>query len=410
MTWVTVKTVKAHLGPFRMERAINLTRAKNALTEKFKIRIWVKRNGSKTVTMDTPSLRLLFVKGPRKGDALEYKLGSTIRVGRIVRGNEIAIKDAGISTKHLWIGSVSGNWVVQDLGSSNGTLLNSKDLDPETPVDLGDGDVIEFGEYTSIVVNFVIDDVLEEKPPRNNRRQANARKRIRVSESSNLDVKIASKPSSRVRKVRKIEDSEKLGVTDGLEKELLVEKKVNFRNVESIQSSCVNSVKVKIEDLTMAEENSGRGVKKIESVGKSCLGVVNVEKEEALKEKRTTRATRSKKIDIVGDPYLELEMVLNQARKNNGKNKKAEHKRLKSFEDDEVTDSGEQDLSCPVEEDMKNELDTDLRKMTLGALFSFLEGHLSKGINNETESMIEPMRSKTQRVREVYRGAEKSSS
>ncbi|CAH8276701.1 unnamed protein product, partial [Arabidopsis lyrata] len=350
--------------------------------------------------MDTPSLRLLFVKGPRKGDALEYKLGSTIRVGRIVRGNEIAIKDAGISTKHLWIGSVSGNWVVQDLGSSNGTLLNSKDLDPETPVDLGDGDVIEFGEYTSIVVNFVIDDVLEEKPPRNNRRQANARKRIRVSESSNLDVKIASKPSSRVRKVRKIEDSEKLGVTDGLEKELLVEKKVNFRNVESIQSSCVNSVKVKIEDLTMAEENSGRGVKKIESVGKSCLGVVNVEKEEALKEKRTTRATRSKKIDIVGDPYLELEMVLNQARKNNGKNKKAEHKRLKSFEDDEVTDSGEQDLSCPVEEDMKNELDTDLRKMTLGALFSFLEGHLSKGINNETESMIEPMRSKTQRVRE----------
>ncbi|KAG7542940.1 Forkhead-associated (FHA) domain [Arabidopsis thaliana x Arabidopsis arenosa] len=350
--------------------------------------------------MVTPTLRLVFVKGPREGDALEYKLGSTIRVGRIVRGNEIAIKDAGISTKHLWIGSVSGNWVIQDLGSSNGTLLNSNALDPETPVDLGDGDVIEFGEYTSIVVNFVIDDAQEEKPPRNNRRQANARKRIRVFESSNLDVRIVNKPSSRVRKVRKIEDSEKLGVTDGIkEEELLVEKKGNFRNVESIQSLCVNSVKVEIEDSTMAEENSGGGVKKIESVGKSCLGVDHVE-EEALKEKRITRTTRSKKIEIVGDSYLELEMVLNRARKNKGKNKKAEQKPLKSFEDGEVTDVGEQDLSCPVEEDMKNELDTDLRKMTLGALFIFLEGHLSKEINRETESMIEPMRSKTQRVRE----------
>ncbi|CAL9225333.1 unnamed protein product, partial [Arabidopsis halleri] len=350
--------------------------------------------------MVTPMLRLVFVKGPREGDTVEYKLGSTIRVGRIVRGNEIAIKDAGISTKHLWIESVSGNWVIQDLGSSNGTLLNSNALDPEIPVDLGDGDVIEFGEYTSIVVNFVIDDVQEQKPPRNNRRQANAGKRIRVSESSNLDVRIVNKPSSRVRKVRKIENSEKLGITDGLEEDFLVEKKGNFRNVESIKSSCVNSVKVEIEDSTMAEENPGSGVKKIESVGKSCLGVVDVEKEEALKEKRITRATRSKKIEIVGDSYLELEMVLNRARKNKGKKKRVEQKLLKSFEYDGDTDAGEQDLSCPVEEDMKNELDTDLRKMTLGALFSFLEGHLSKEINQETESMIEPMRSKTQRVRE----------
>ncbi|CAA0395228.1 FHA domain-containing protein [Arabidopsis thaliana] len=371
--------------------------------------------------MVTPSLRLVFVKGPREGDALDYKPGSTIRVGRIVRGNEIAIKDAGISTKHLRIESDSGNWVIQDLGSSNGTLLNSNALDPETSVNLGDGDVIKLGEYTSIVVNFVIDDFQEKKLTRNNRRQANARKRIRVLESINLgditeeekglDVKFENKPSSRVRKVRKIEDSEKLGITDGLQEDL-VEKNGSFRNVESIQSSCVNLIKVEMEDCAMVEENLGRGLKKRvsskatrskkieESVGKACLGVVNVEKVETLKEKRITRATRSKKIDIVGDSYLELDMVLNRARKNKGKNKKADQKPLKSFENDEVTDSGEQGLSCHVEEDMNNELDTDLRKMTLGALFSFLEGHLSKEIIHKTENMIEPMRSKTQRVRE----------
>ncbi|KAL9286811.1 FHA domain-containing protein [Arabidopsis thaliana] len=371
--------------------------------------------------MVTPSLRLVFVKGPREGDALDYKPGSTIRVGRIVRGNEIIIKDAGISTKHLRIESDSGNWVIQDLGSSNGTLLNSNALDPETSVNLGDGDVIKLGEYTSIVVNFVIDDFQEKKLTRNNRRQANARKRIRVLESINLgditeeekglDVKFENKPSSRVRKVRKIEDSEKLGITDGLQEDL-VEKNGSFRNVESIQSSCVNLIKVEMEDCAMVEENLGRGLKKRvsskatrskkieESVGKACLGVVNVEKVETLKEKRITRATRSKKIDIVGDSYLELDMVLNRARKNKGKNKKADQKPLKSFENDEVTDSGEQGLSCHVEEDMNNELDTDLRKMTLGALFSFLEGHLSKEIIHKTENMIEPMRSKTQRVRE----------
>ncbi|KAG7620444.1 Forkhead-associated (FHA) domain [Arabidopsis suecica] len=371
--------------------------------------------------MVTPSLRLVFVKGPREGDALDYKPGSTIRVGRIVRGNEIAIKDAGISTKHLRIESDSGNWVIQDLGSSNGTLLNSNALDPETSVNLGDGDVIKLGEYTSILVNFVIDDFQEKKLTRNNRRQANARKRIRVLESINLgditeeekgfDVKFENKPSSRVRKVRKIEDSEKLGITDGLQEDL-VEKNGSFRNVESIQSSCVNLIKVEMEDCAMVEENLGRGLKKRvsskatrskkieESVGKACLGVVNVEKVETLKEKRITRATRSKKIDIVGDSYLELDMVLNRARKNKGKNKKADQKPLKSFENDEVTDSGEQGLSCHVEEDMNNELDTDLRKMTLGALFSFLEGHLSKEIIHKTENMIEPMRSKTQRVRE----------
>ncbi|CAN6889181.1 unnamed protein product, partial [Brassica oleracea] len=88
--------------------------------------------------------------------------GSTIRIGRIVRGNEIAVKDAGVSTKHLRIVSDSKNWIVHDLGSSNGTILNSKTLDSDTPVS---------------VVNFETDVQVEEeehklppRPRRNNRR------------------------------------------------------------------------------------------------------------------------------------------------------------------------------------------------------------------------------------------------
>ncbi|XP_010450031.1 PREDICTED: FHA domain-containing protein At4g14490-like [Camelina sativa] len=351
--------------------------------------------------MVRPSLRLAIIKGPREGDTLEYKPGSTIRIGRIVRGNEIAIKDAGISTKHLRIAeSVSGTWVIEDLGSSNGTILNSNALDSETPIDLRDGDVIKLGEYTSIVVNFVIDDddvqkeqkkKLPPRPRRNNKRQGNAGKRIRVSESNDFgdvsdeekgfDVGNVNKPSSRVRKVRKIENSEKLGVSAGLEE------------VE-------DSIKVEIEDCAMGEEVLGSVIKKrVNSKAARSKNIGVVEKEETLKEKRITR---SKKIDIVGDSYLELEMVLKRARKSCGKKKKTAEQ--KSFEGEEDTDVGVQGLRCPVEEDLKNErgtvVEVDFRKMTLGALFSFLEGHLSKEINQETESMIEPMRSKTQRVRE----------
>ncbi|KAL0744648.1 hypothetical protein Bca4012_086161 [Brassica carinata] len=47
--------------------------------------------------MVPPLLKLLFVQGPRDGESLEYKPGSTIRIGRIVRGNEITVKDAGVS-------------------------------------------------------------------------------------------------------------------------------------------------------------------------------------------------------------------------------------------------------------------------------------------------------------------------
>ncbi|XP_010440456.1 PREDICTED: FHA domain-containing protein At4g14490-like [Camelina sativa] len=357
--------------------------------------------------MVTPSLRLAIIKGPREGDTLDYKPGSTIRIGRIVRGNEIAIKDTGISTKHLRIAeSVSGNWAIQDLGSSNGTVLNSTALDSETPVDLRDGDVIKLGEYTSVVVNFVIDDndVQEEqkkklppRPRRNNKRQGNSGKRIRVrvsesndfgdvsDEEKGFDVGNVNKPSSRVRKVRKIENSEKSGFSDGLEE------------VE-------DSIKVEIEDCAMGEEVLGSVVKKrvnSEAARSKSIGIV--EKEETLKEKRNTRATRSKKIDIVGDSYLELEMVLKRARKSCEKKKKKTAEQ-KSFEGEEDTDAGLQGLSCPVEEDLKNErgtvVEVDLGKMTLGALFSFLEGHLSNQINQETESMIEPMRSKNQRVRE----------
>ncbi|XP_062076734.1 FHA domain-containing protein At4g14490-like isoform X2 [Humulus lupulus] len=104
------------------------------------------------------ALKLEITKGPRAGETLEYRPGSTIRIGRVVRGNNLTIKDSGISTKHLSLESESGKWLLQDLGSSNGSFLNDQLIDPDVPVDLSDGDCIKIGESTSISVKIEVHD------------------------------------------------------------------------------------------------------------------------------------------------------------------------------------------------------------------------------------------------------------
>ncbi|XP_044498732.1 eukaryotic translation initiation factor 5B-like isoform X2 [Mangifera indica] len=124
-----------------------------------------------------PTLKLIVIQGPRSGETLEFKPGTTIRIGRVVRGNNVTIKDAGISSKHLVIGFQSGKWTVQDLDSSNGTSVNSSKLPPYTPVELHENDIVKLGEDTSISVKLLTENGHEEsvKPRRNPTRQASAR-------------------------------------------------------------------------------------------------------------------------------------------------------------------------------------------------------------------------------------------
>src|SRR3954466_11916627 len=62
-------------------------------------------------------------------------------VGRSSACN-IRIGDAGVSSKHAKIWCEDGKYFLMDMGSTNGTFVNDKDVDREQ---LNDGDVITFG-------------------------------------------------------------------------------------------------------------------------------------------------------------------------------------------------------------------------------------------------------------------------
>jgi pSer/pThr/pTyr-binding forkhead associated (FHA) protein len=85
-----------------------------------------------------PSLRIL--NGSLENQEIELS-PDPMTVGRSSACN-IRIADAGVSSKHAKIWCEDGQYFLMDLGSTNGTFVNDKDVDREQ---LSDGDVIMFG-------------------------------------------------------------------------------------------------------------------------------------------------------------------------------------------------------------------------------------------------------------------------
>ena len=75
------------------------------------------------------------------GDGREWTLGDRAVIGRL-SGSEIEIEDPGASRRHAEIRRQGEEYVVVDLGSTNGTLLNDA---PVSEATLEDGDRITIG-------------------------------------------------------------------------------------------------------------------------------------------------------------------------------------------------------------------------------------------------------------------------
>lgn len=58
--------------------------------------------------------------------------------------------EQGVSRRHAVIISEEGRYVLEDLGSTNGTVVNREKVDPGSPVNLSEGDVIHLGKMKAI--------------------------------------------------------------------------------------------------------------------------------------------------------------------------------------------------------------------------------------------------------------------
>ena len=126
------------------------------------------RRTSKTTTAP-PALALEFIKGPFKGTQfLNPKNLVSLKIGRVKPGNQIHVKDDAVSQKHAHIfwNTETNQWVIVDLGSSNGTYVDDVELDEHSEAStLRNGSTIKIGNQTTVVVRIR---PLEEEEEREN--------------------------------------------------------------------------------------------------------------------------------------------------------------------------------------------------------------------------------------------------
>ncbi|HEX2981701.1 MAG TPA: FHA domain-containing protein [Anaerolineaceae bacterium] len=98
--------------------------------------------------MPGPNYQLTMRSGPNQGQVAPLTKNE-IHVGRDL-GNDIVINDAEVSRRHARLMLQTGGYIIEDLGSTNGTTVNGQRL--IGPYLLRPGDVINLGE--NIVLEF----------------------------------------------------------------------------------------------------------------------------------------------------------------------------------------------------------------------------------------------------------------
>jgi pSer/pThr/pTyr-binding forkhead associated (FHA) protein len=89
--------------------------------------------------------RIIITNGPQEGETITL-WQDEITIGRATTNHnwEIGLLDPSVSRPHAKLLRVEDRWMVQDLGSSNGTMVNNTPVTEKGRV-LSDGDVVSFG-------------------------------------------------------------------------------------------------------------------------------------------------------------------------------------------------------------------------------------------------------------------------
>jgi cobalamin biosynthesis Mg chelatase CobN len=101
----------------------------------------------------TAQFQFVMRSGPTPGTTFAVE-GDLVTLGRD-SSNSIVINDAEISRRHARLTAQGGKYVLEDLGSTNGTFVNGQRISGQYV--LKPGDVLSFGEQISLMyeaVNF----------------------------------------------------------------------------------------------------------------------------------------------------------------------------------------------------------------------------------------------------------------
>lgn len=90
--------------------------------------------------------KLYILEGPMEGQVFEFK-GKNVFIGRSSR-SDIKLDDMMVSRKHLKIFRTAKAFYIEDLGSTNGTLLNGEAVTPGETYKLNENDTIVIGKST----------------------------------------------------------------------------------------------------------------------------------------------------------------------------------------------------------------------------------------------------------------------
>lgn len=97
--------------------------------------------------MTSSSFRMIVRSGPNPGTVFDLTKEVTM-IGRDVT-NEVVVGDAEVSRQHARLTRTPGGYVLEDLGSTNGTFVNGERL--MAPRVLNPGDLVAFGETVSLM-------------------------------------------------------------------------------------------------------------------------------------------------------------------------------------------------------------------------------------------------------------------
>lgn len=86
-----------------------------------------------TTLLSAPALRM--TAGPAAGRV--YEIGESLRIGRHPY-NDVSIGDPSVSRYHCWVMLHGVGFVVEDLGSTNGTFVNGEKVQGRRIIRAGD--------------------------------------------------------------------------------------------------------------------------------------------------------------------------------------------------------------------------------------------------------------------------------